>query len=76
VKGMSQLVGSASQPSNGEELYCFIRRPETVKFLENGWQERDDGRPSRRVLRGRGGEIPPRYSTLNYWFNSKTHNIC
>ena len=65
---MSQLVGGASQPSNGEELYCFLRRPETVRVLEHGWQEPDDGRLSRPVLRGRGGEIPPRYSTRKFSF--------
>jgi hypothetical protein len=34
-----------------------------VRFQENGWQERYDGRLSRTDLWGRGGEIPLRYPT-------------
>ena len=63
---MSQLGVSDGQPGNWEEPDFFLRRLETVRFQEKGWQERYDGRPSRAVLRGRGGEIPPRYSTLFY----------
>jgi hypothetical protein len=40
-----------------------LRRLETVRFQENGWQERYDGRLSCTVLWGTGGEIPPVYPT-------------
>jgi hypothetical protein len=33
---MSQLARSGSQPSNGEELDCFLRRFETARFQEYG----------------------------------------
>ena len=59
---MSQLAVSEGQPGNWEEPGFFLRRLETERFQEKGWQERYDGRLSRAVLRGRGGEIPPRYS--------------
>jgi hypothetical protein len=59
---MSQLAESSSQPGNWEELDYFLRRLETARFQEQGWQERYDGRLSRAVPRGRGGEIPARYS--------------
>ncbi len=59
---MSQLAASDGQPGNWEEPGFFLRRLETVRFQEEGWQERYDGRLSRTVLRGRGGEIPLRYS--------------
>jgi hypothetical protein len=59
---MSQLAASDGQPGNWEEPGFFLRRLETARFQEKGWQERYDGRLSRTVLRGRGGEIPPRYS--------------
>jgi hypothetical protein len=59
---MSQLAVSDGQPGNWEEPGFFLRRLETGRFQEKGWQERYDGRLSRAVLRGRGGEIPPRYS--------------
>jgi hypothetical protein len=62
---MSQLAASDGQPGNWEEPGFFLRRLETVRFQEEGWQERYDGRLSRTVLRGRGGEIPPRYSPLS-----------
>jgi hypothetical protein len=62
---MSQLAASDGQPGNWEEPGFFLRRLETVRFQEEGWQERYDGRLSRTVLRGRGGEIPPRYSPIS-----------
>ena len=60
---MRQPVVSEGQPGNWEEPNFFLRSLETVRFQENGWQERYDGRLSRTVLRGPGGEIPPGYST-------------
>jgi len=60
---MSQLAVSEGQPGNWEEPDLFLRRLETMRFQENGWQERYDGRLSRTVLRGPGGEIPLGYST-------------
>jgi hypothetical protein len=60
---MGQLVGSEGQPGNWEEPDFFLRRLETVRFQEKGWQERYDGRLSRTDLWGRGGEIPLRYPT-------------
>jgi hypothetical protein len=63
---MSQLAVSEGQPGNWEEPDFFLCRLETVRCQENGWQERYDGRPSRTVLRGPGGEIPLGYSTLDF----------
>ncbi len=67
---MSQLAASDGQPGNWEEPGFFLRRLETVRFQEEGWQERYDGRLSRTDLWGRGGEIPLRYPTkpvdINY----------
>jgi len=60
---MSQLAVSGDQPGNWEEPGFFLHRLETVRFQENGWQERYDGRLSRTDLWGRGGEIPLRYPT-------------
>ena len=60
---MSQLAASEGQPGNWEEPNFFLCMLETVRFQENGWQERYDGRSSRTVLRGPGGEIPLGYST-------------
>ena len=47
---MSQLAASDGQPGNWEEPGFFLRRHETVRFQENGWQERYDGRLSRTVV--------------------------
>ncbi len=60
---MSQLAASDGQPGNWEEPGFFLRRLETVRFQENGWQEPYESRGSRTVLRGTGGEIPPVYPT-------------
>jgi len=58
---MSQLAASDGQPGNWEEPGFFLRRLETVRFQENGWQEPYESRGSRTDLRGTGGEIPPVY---------------
>ncbi len=63
---MSQLAGSDGQPGNWEEPGFFLRRHETVRFQENGWQEPYESRGSRTVLRGTGGEIPPVYPTQRF----------
>ena len=55
---MSQLSESEGQPGNWEEPDFFLRRLETVKFQENGWQEPCESRDSRTVLWEPGGEIP------------------
>jgi hypothetical protein len=60
---MSQLAGGGSQPKYGEELDCFLRRLETVRFQADGWQEPYESRGSRTDLWGTGGEIPPVYPT-------------
>ena len=60
---MSQFAVSDGQPGNCEEPGFFLRRLETVRFQENGWQEPCESRGSRTVLRGTGGEIPPGYPT-------------
>ena len=60
---MSQLAASDGQPGNWEEPGFFLRRLETVRFQENGWQEPYESRDSRTVLWGTGGEIPLLYST-------------
>ena len=62
---MSQLAASDGQPGNWEEPGFFLRRLETVRFQENGWQEPYESRGSRTVLRGTGGEIPPVYPTVS-----------
>jgi len=62
---MSQPAVCEGQPDNWEEPDFFLRRLATVRFQVNGWQERYDGRLSRTVLRGPGGEIPLGYSTLD-----------
>jgi hypothetical protein len=49
----------------GEEPGFFLRRPEIVRFQEDGWQEPCESRGSRTVLRGTGGETPPVYPTRN-----------
>ena len=58
---MSQLAASEGQPGNWEEPGFFLRRLETVRFQENGWQEPYESRGSRTVRWGTGGEIPPVY---------------
>ena len=60
---MSQLAVSDGQPGNWEELYYFLRRLKTVRFLEKSWQEPCESRGSRTDLWERGGEIPPRHPT-------------
>jgi len=47
---MSQLAGGGDQPSDGEELDSFLRRLETERFQEYGWQEPYESRGSRTVL--------------------------
>jgi hypothetical protein len=47
---MSQLAVGEGQPGNREEPDFFRWRLEIVRFHENGWQERYDGRLSRTVL--------------------------
>jgi hypothetical protein len=42
-----------------------LRRLETVRSHENGWQEPYESRGSRTDLRGTGGEIPPVYPALD-----------
>ena len=62
---MSQLAVSEGQPGNWEEPDLFLRRFETVRFQEEGWQEPCESRDSRTDLWERGGEIPLRYPTKN-----------
>jgi hypothetical protein len=69
---MSQLAASDGQPGNWEEPGFFLRRLETVRFQENGWQEPYESRGSRTDLRGTGGEIPPVYPAQYFrdiWFS-------
>ena len=47
---MSQLAKSGSQPGDWEELDYFLRRLETERLQENGWQEPYESRGSRTVL--------------------------
>ena len=61
---MSQFAASEGQPRrSGGGAGFFLRRLETARTQEEGWQERYDGRLSRTDLWGRGGEIPLRYPT-------------
>ena len=64
---MSQLAASDGQPRNsGGGTWLFLRRLETVRFQENGWQEPCESKGSCMDLWGRGGEIPLRYPTLTF----------
>jgi hypothetical protein len=47
---MSQLAVSDGQPGNWEEPDFFLRRPETVRSQEEGWQEPDESRDSCPIL--------------------------
>ena len=47
---MSQLAESEGQPGNWEEPGFFLRRLETVRFQEKGWQEPDESRDSCPIL--------------------------
>jgi hypothetical protein len=61
---MSQLALSDSQPrQSGGGAGHTLRRLDTKRFQENGWQEPCESRGSRTVLRGTGGETPPVYPT-------------
>ena len=63
---MSQLAASDGQPRDcGGGAGFFLRRLETARSQEDGWQEPCESRGSRTVLRGTGGEIPPVYPTLD-----------
>jgi hypothetical protein len=42
-----------------------LRRLDTKRFQEDGWQEPCESRGSRTVLRGTGGETPPVYPTIH-----------
>ena len=59
---MSQPKGSILPTRNGRSSISLCRF-EAERLQEDGWQEPYDGRLSRTVLWGTGGEIPPRYST-------------
>jgi len=63
---MSQLAARDGQPGNWEEPDFFLRRPETVRFRAESWQEPYESRGSRTDLRGTGGEIPPVYPTHHF----------
>ena len=60
---MSQLAVSEGQPGNWEEPGFLVRRLETVRFQENGWQEPCEPRGSCTDLWERRGEIPLRHPT-------------
>jgi len=60
---MSQLAASEGQPGNWEEPNFLMRRLETVRDQEYGWQEPDESRDSRPDLWETGGEIPPVHPT-------------
>ena len=62
---MSQLAVSDGQPGNWEEPDFFLRKPETVRSQEEGWQEPCESRGSRTDLWERGGETPLRHPTHN-----------
>jgi hypothetical protein len=72
---MSQFAASDGQPGNWEEPGFFLRRLETVRYQENGWQEPHESRGSRTELRGTGGEIPPVYPTTRLRHHAKTFDI-
>jgi hypothetical protein len=61
---MSQLVESFSQPEMGG-ANCFLRRLESERFQEYGWQEPYESRGSRTVLRGL--EVRSLRSTRRYF---------
>ncbi len=72
---MSQLAVSEGQPGNWEEPDLFLRRLETVRFQEEGWQEPCESRDSRTDLWERGGETPLRHPTLYNFRLQGNHNI-
>jgi hypothetical protein len=72
---MSQLAASDGQPGNWEEPGFFLRRLETVRFQEEGWQEPCESGGSRTDLWERGGEIPLRHPTLTFFALSSNHNM-
>ena len=49
---MGQLAASEGQPGNWEEPNFLMRRLETVRDQEYGWQEPDESRDSRPDLWG------------------------
>ena len=63
---MSQLAVSEGQPGNREEPDFLVRRLETVRFQEEGWQEPCESRGSCMDLWERGGEIPLRDPTHRF----------
>jgi hypothetical protein len=71
---MSQLALSDSQPEMGGAGHN-LRRLDTERFQEDGWQEPCESRGSRTVLRGTGGETPPVYPTHLFQTNPLNHNI-
>jgi len=52
--------------ATGRNRVFFLRRLETVRYQENGWQEPYESRGSPTELRGTGGETPPVYPTLKF----------
>ena len=60
---MSQLAINEGQPGKTGRNRIIMHRLEAERFQELGWQERYDGRLSRAVLWGPGGEIPLGYPT-------------
>ncbi len=60
---MSQLAVSEGQPGNWEEPDFLMRRLETVRDQEYGWQEPRESRDSCADLWETGGEIPPVHPT-------------
>ena len=48
-----------------------MRRLDTKRFQEDGWQEPCESRGSRTVLRGTGGETPPVYPTICHELKEK-----
>ena len=50
-------------PAKAGRSWHNLRRLDTERFQEDGWQEPCESRGSRTVLRGTGGETPPVYPT-------------
>ena len=64
---MGQLAASEGQPrGSGGGAGLLLRRPETVRFQAEGWQEPCESRGLRTVLGGPEGEIPSNYSTQRF----------
>lgn len=70
---MGQLAKSGLPTMRMGGAGFALRRLGAVSPQEEGWHEPYDGRLSRTILGGTGGEIPPVYSALETEDRDQTH---